>query len=100
MTFWAEAKAQAGREYGARHWRWFAAAHFLRTAWPALAVPAALGLLYLAWHTITGLLDTHETARPILWALTAAAALTLTALTAGAIIRRLTGSPRRRRRFR
>jgi hypothetical protein len=43
MSFWAAATEQAGREFGARHWRWFAGARVVRRVapWAGVAVIAA-----------------------------------------------------------
>jgi hypothetical protein len=103
MSFWREANAQAGREYGARHWRWFAAASLLRSIWPALAVLGGLGVALLAWRggsAAVDALNARETGRPILLALLAGAALAVLALGVRAGVRYFTGPPRRRRRFR
>lgn len=36
MSFWANATAQAGREFGSRYWRWFAAARVARVVLPVV----------------------------------------------------------------
>jgi hypothetical protein len=103
MGFWREADAQAAREYGARYWRWFAAARVLRAIWPALAIVAGVGVIVLAWRGTVAAVDALrgiEIGRPILWTLAAVAAITVIALAALGAVRHLTGPPRRRRRFR
>jgi hypothetical protein len=54
MGFWDQAVDQAGREFGARFWRWFAAGRVLRRIAPGLSlvvlvVSAAAGA-YLAYR--------------------------------------------------
>lgn len=51
--FWESATAQAGREFGARHYRWFAAARVLKFCAPAVAVAAVLGGLVLGYRWLS-----------------------------------------------
>lgn len=62
--FWDAATEQAGREFGARHYRWFAGARLIRPVAAALSAVAAItGLLMAgfwvvdhsgpAWRTVT-----------------------------------------------
>lgn len=57
MGFWDEATNQAGREFGARHWRWFAGARAARKVAPALSLLLIVGSvgagLYLAYRWIS-----------------------------------------------
>jgi hypothetical protein len=50
MGFWEQATDQAGREFGARHWRWFAATRAARKLAPAISVVVILGALVLAYR--------------------------------------------------
>lgn len=84
MGFWDNAVDQAGREFGARYWRWFAAARIGRRAAPAvslLLLIATVGAgLYFGYRWLrpdwsgigSGLLDVTGSA---LWWLVGAAVL-------------------------
>lgn len=50
MGFWEQATDQAGREFGARHWRWFAGARVARRLAPVISVAAIAGALVLAYR--------------------------------------------------
>lgn len=50
--FWDAATAQAGREFGARHYRWFAAARVTRRLAPGIVV--LIGLAALAGSIYAG----------------------------------------------
>lgn len=52
MGFWDQATDQAGREFGARHWRWFTAARVARKLAPAIAVVLIAGALLLAYRLV------------------------------------------------
>jgi hypothetical protein len=52
MGYWSEARNQAGREFGARYWRWFLAARVARRVVPPLVIllglaAAAGGVVWL-----------------------------------------------------
>jgi hypothetical protein len=53
MGFWEAATDQAGREFGARHWRWFAGARVVRKLAPAISVIVILGALVLAYRLVS-----------------------------------------------
>jgi hypothetical protein len=53
MGFWEQATDQAGREFGARHWRWFAAARAARRLAPALAVVVIAVALLIAYRLVS-----------------------------------------------
>lgn len=53
MAFWEQATDQAGREFGARYWRWFAGARAARKLAPAISVVVILGALVLAYRLFT-----------------------------------------------
>ncbi len=50
MGFWEQATDQAGREFGARHWRWFTAARVIRRLGPAIGVLAVGVALVLGYR--------------------------------------------------
>lgn len=50
MAFWEQATDQAGREFGARYWRWFAGARAARKFAPAISVVVIAGALVLAYR--------------------------------------------------
>jgi hypothetical protein len=52
MGFWEAATYQAGREFGARHWRWFVGVRIARRLAPVIAVLVILGALMLAYRMI------------------------------------------------
>jgi hypothetical protein len=52
MAFWEQATDQAGREFGARYWRWFAGARMARRLAPVIAVAVIAGALVLAYRLI------------------------------------------------
>lgn len=102
--FWEAATEQAGREFGARHYRWFAGARLAKRIVPVLAVLVVLAAIVAAaffgvrwtaghWDTITGTAgdwagSAAGAAGPVLlWALIAAAALGVVAVTAIFIVR-------------
>lgn len=53
MGFWEEATDQAGRQFGARYWRWFAATRAVRTLAPVISVVVILGALVLAYRLVS-----------------------------------------------
>lgn len=100
MGFWAEADRQAGREFGARFWRWFIAARVARTVWPVIAVGLAAGLVVLAWRLIASMIGSHKPSSQVVWVVGAVAVLAALALIVYAAVQQMTGPPRRRRRYR
>ncbi len=53
MGFWEQATDQAGREFGARHWRWFAATRAVRKLAPLISVVVILGGLVIAYRLVS-----------------------------------------------
>ena len=47
MGFWDQATDQAGREFGARYWRWFAGARVARRVAPGLSLLVLIGSVAL-----------------------------------------------------